>query len=415
MKRTLIYIIIFFIIVVVLGISFFGFDFNKKTTSSTNDLNIVTNIDGIDLNTLYIGGNIIDESIAYGNKVSKIIDITNNSKEDVSFAISISEVTLSDDYLTYTVSYSFDKSAYSEINKNINLTGEDNLAYNLVITANSSISLKIDFYGNNEIKETKFKGKLAINSNITEKDIFRKDVLYIHSIILAKIKSINDINESGYFIFSLRNLSKEILNDFSGFVLVDAIDYSDLKFYYSIYNSKYMLDNYELKNNDVLKKYIKELDNEKVSSLDFQSVCLNHTKKSCLDFNSLKLNPIGGKENFYKSSMEVIHKVKASFKGNEKLVYIYDVNKDIENDTNIRGYILINNIVDNPEYYIYLTNDIYMISGYNFTKLGEYSKGSKTIRMYSESSYNLSSESMSKVCSFSGFSECVTATGEKVT
>ncbi len=106
--------------------------------------------------------------------------------------------------------------------------------------------------------------------------------------------------------------------------------------------------------------------------------------------------------------------VKSDFKGNQKSVYIYDVKKDIENNTNIRGYILVDNTPNNPEYYIYLTNDIYMVTGYNITKFGNFKVNSNTIRSYTDTGFNLSSENMLKVCDFSGFSECVNKLGEKL-
>ena len=43
----------------------------------------------------------IDEEIPYGNKVTKVIDITNDMDKDISFAVSISEVILSDEYFSF--------------------------------------------------------------------------------------------------------------------------------------------------------------------------------------------------------------------------------------------------------------------------------------------------------------------------
>jgi hypothetical protein len=55
-----------------------------------------------------------------------------------------------------------------------------------------------------------------------------------------------------------------------------------------------------------------------------------------------------------------------------------------------------------------------MISGYNITKYGNFSYDSTTIRAYVESAFNLSSENASKVCSFSGFSECLNKEGSTI-
>ncbi|MCH5167791.1 MAG: hypothetical protein J1F35_07915 [Erysipelotrichales bacterium] len=413
MKHQLMYIIIFFIVIAVLIASFLRLDYEKKTNSSVQDINVVTKVDDVELNVLYVGGNIIDEVVEYGNKVSKIINITNDTETNISFAVNLSEVYISDNYLTYSVSYSFDEKTYTEITKNITINKDDNLAYNLVIAASTKLSIKIEFYGNNESQGTELKGKFGIISNLTAKDIFRKDVLAIHSSVLSSINSINDINESGYFIYDLSNISSEVLKNYNGYVMIDANNYSEPVFHYFIYNDLYMLDNYNLKNNDVEKKFIKDIDVTKKPDFNFENVCREFTKKNCRDFSELRYDPNGGKDTFYKNSIEVINKVKG-LPLHEKKVYIFDVKKDIENNTNIRGYILVNNTVTNPEYYIYLTNDIYMISGYNLTKLGQFNKDSKTIRTYNQSSYNLSSENMDKVCNFSGFTDCVLANGEKV-
>lgn len=400
------------IIIYILFVSFRTFNHNSNS-SSTKDIVENVNIDGVDLVVKYNLGNMIDEVIPYGNKVSKTITITNNKDEDASFALFMGEIILSDEYLTYDIYYSYDDAPFAKLSERVSLTKDETLAYNLVIASSSILSLRVDFYGNNQINDTKFTGKLSIISNLSEKDIFRKDILTIQSDVKSRINNLNGINEKGYYLLDINTLSNDVKKDFKGFVLIDANDYSDPSFYYFVYNNKYMLDNYNLKNNDVLKKSIKDVD-ETVSTYNFNQVCSRFTKKGCTDFSNISYNHTGGKDNFYKNSMEVINLVKASFKNREKLVYVYDVKEDINNKTNIRGYILINNTVDNPEYYIYLTNDIYMVSGYNLTKLGNYSADSNTIRSYTETSFNLSSESKLKVCNFSGFTDCVSASGEKV-
>lgn len=412
--KKLIIPVIGLIVVFILFSSFKALEHDNKEGSSTKDIVENVSIDGKNLTVKYNLGNMIDEEIPYGNKVTKVIDITNESSEDIIFAIRISEVILSDEDLTYSVLYSYEDGIYKNLNEGISLVKDDNLAYNLVVEKKSSLSFKIEFYSNNQINPTKFTGKLSVISNLSEKDIYRKDIITLQSSILANIKALNGINEKGYFIVDIGDLSKDIVQDFKGYVLIDASDYSDLKYHYFVHNGKYMLNNYNLVENDVNKNKIQDIDENVVNKFSFDYVCSNFNKKNCLAFSSLSFNPNGGKENFYKSSMEVINSVKESFKNKDKLVYIYDVTKDIANNTNVRGYILVNNTADNPEYYIYLTNELYMVTGYNLTKLGAYTASSNTIRSYSVSSYNLSSENMSKVCAFSGFSECVTLSGEKV-
>lgn len=413
MKKVIIPILIIIVVLVLLG-SFKLLKHDSKEFSSTKDISDVVNIEGVDLEVIYKVGNMIDEEIPYGNKVSKVIEIKNNTDRDASFAVKISEVILSDDDLKYNVYYSYDDSLYNSISEGINLTKDDNLAYNLVVGSKSTLFLKIDFLGNNQVASTKFTGKLSVISNLSDKDIYRANILAINSNINENINHLNGINEKGYFIVNVDTLKEEIRNKFKGYVLIDATDYSDLKFHYFVHDDKYMLNNYNLVDNDVLKKRIQDVDENVVNSFTFDNVCSNFTKKGCTDFQNLTFNPNGGKENFYKASMEVINSVKSDFKNKENLVYIYDLKKDIVNNTNIRGYILVDNTSGKSEYYLYLTNDIYMISGYNMTKLGDFSIDSKTIRSYSDSAFNLSSLNPSTVCSFSGFSECFNIMGEKV-
>lgn len=415
MKKYILPIMVLIIIIVILGISFISFkEEESKHNSSVKDIVDTVTIDDVTLDLKFIGGNIVDDKVSYGNKITKIIEITNNTESDVAFALAFKEVLVSDKLLNYNLYYSYDFSTYNTIKEGINITSDENLAYNLVCAKNSKISFKIEFIGNNESSNTTINGKLSIISNLSEKDIFKTDVLDINSEILTKIKALNGINQSGYYIVNIDSLSESVQKDFKGYVLIDAQDYSDLVYYYFISNSKFMLDNYKLSNSDIDKKYIKDIDANVVDKYTFDTVCSTLTKKGCLDFSVLTYNPLGGKDNFYKSSMEVINLVKKDFTKNEKKVFIYDVTSDIENTTNIHGYILIDNTQENAEYYIYLTNDIYMISGYNLTKLGEYKRDSSTIRAYNTSSFNLSSENEAKVCSFSGFSECYKISGDLV-
>lgn len=405
MKKLIIPILIIIVACVLIG-SFNSLKRDSLYDSETKDVVDVTVVDGVNLEVKYNLGNMIDEEIPYGNRIEKIIDISNKDDKDVSFAVKISEVILSDEYLKYNVLYSYDGEVYNKLSEGINLTKDDNLAYNLVVSANSTLSLKLEFLGINQIEVTKFSGKLSVISNLSDKDIYRKDALAIVSNIETNIRALNGINESGYFIVNVSTLKEEISSKFKGFVLIDAKDYSDLKYNYFIYDDKYMLNNYRLEKNDVDKKKIQDVDDATISNFTFDKVCSNFTRKGCKDFSSILFNPNGGKDNFYIEAMEVINSLQSEFKDMDKKVYVYDVKNDINNNTSVRGYILVNNTVDTPEYYLYLTNDLYMISGYNLTKLGAFSVDSKTIRSYSESSFNLSSSSKETVCVFSGFSEC---------
>ena len=342
MKKLVIPIMVL-IVAFILFSSFKSLNNDSRDFSSTNDIFENINIDGNELAVKYNLGNMIDEEIPYGNKVTKVIDITNDMDKDISFAVSISEVILSDEYLRYNVFYSYGDSGYQNLSDAVSLVGDDNLAYNLVVAAKSSLSLKIEFYGNNQVDKTKFTGKLSVISNLSEKDIYRKDILAIQSEIMSNIQALNGINERGYYVVDVSTLSSDISKSFKGYVLIDASDYSNPTFNYFVSNGKYILNNYKVVKNEVSKKSVLDYDENIVSNFNEEKVCSLFTKKECVDFKNLTFNPSGGKENFYKFSMEVINMVKSDFKGNQKSVYIYDVKKDIENNTNIRGYILVDN------------------------------------------------------------------------
>lgn len=310
MKKYILPIMVLIVIIVILGISFISLKEEEKHNSSVKDIIDTVEIEGVTLDLKYIGGNIVDDKVSYGNKITKIIEIKNNKDTDVAFALTFKDVEVSDKTLNYNLYYSYDFSTYNIIKENINITSDENLAYNLVCAKNSGISFKIEFIGNNESNNTKINGKLDIISNLSEKDIFKTDVLDIHSEILTDIKGLNGINQSGYFIVDLKSLSESVVKDFKGYVLIDATDYSNLVYYYFINNSKFMLDNYKLTDSDINKKYIKDIDESLTSKYSFASVCSTITKKECVDFGVLTFNPLGGKDNFYKSSMEVINLVK---------------------------------------------------------------------------------------------------------
>ena len=157
------------------------------------------------------------------------------------------------------------------------------------------------------------------------------------------------------------------------------------------------------------KKEVKENDLS-INNMNENDICKLYSKKSCNDFSSLNYSSVG-KKDFYQETMHIIEEVKN--RTYDKNVYIVDVINDL-NRQNIRGYVLVNNIDGNKEMYLYLTNDLFMISGYNLTKLGNFDENSTTIRAYNESAFNLSSKDMRTVCLFSGFNQCFNLQNELV-
>lgn len=400
------------IIIIISSISYFNNEFKNKSDliyDVFEELKINEDI----LNIRYLKGNMLDDKLSYGNKVTKIIELENKTDKLLSYAICLEESELTKNALIYNIYISDEeKGSYIELSKKVQINKDQALIYNLGIEPGEKQFIKIEFIANEEVN-TIIKGVLKVKSNLTDKDIFEQELNLISSVVNEKIDNINGINESGYYIIDINDLNLGDKTNLKGFLLIDATDISQLEYYYSIYNNTYMLKHYKfddmLKNNSLL-----TIDSDYTSSLNFDNVCREHTKKECLRFDSLKYNKEGGKEKFLNNLNKVISLVEANFNKKNKKVYIYDVLKDIDNSTNIRGYVLINNTLDKPEYYLYLTNDIFMVSGYNMTKYGQVNINATTIRAYNETAFKLSSESISKVCTFSGFRECYNLQEEKV-
>ena len=413
MKDNLSKILLAVIIVIVLIISFiFLKDQGTSKTSKILDVNKDVEIDGKYLKVTYSSGNMIDEDISYNNTIEKDIKISNYNGVIVSYALDLYDANISDEELVYSIEASNEKHGkYTTVVENKSVKGNQSLAYNLAIDPNSSIFLKVIFKSQHLGNSTKLKGILDIKSNLTEKDIFIREINNINDTLIAKIDELNGIGVSGDYIVNVNELIKE--SNISGYILIDAEDIINIEYYYFVYSDKYMLKNFNFVGT-LSKNAILDIDSEFVSNLNINNICSLSGKKKCSNFNDLSYNTAGGKKEFDADSKKVIELVKSDFKGSEKMAYIYNVSTDINNPTNIRGFILIDNTKEEKEYYIYLTNDMFMISGYNMTKYGEFSYDSTTIRAYTESAFNLSSENASKVCSFSGFTNCINKEGSTV-
>lgn len=413
MKDNFSKILLAVIIVIVLIISFiFLKDQGTSKTSKILDVNKDVEIDGKYLKVTYSSGNMIDEDISYNNTIEKDIKISNYNGDIVSYALDLYDANISDEELVYSIEASNEKHGkYTTVVENKSVKGNQSLGYNLAIDPNSSIFLKVIFKSQHLGNSTKLKGILDIKSNLTEKDIFIREINNINDTLIAKIDELNGIGVSGDYIVNVNELIKE--SNISGYILIDAEDISNIEYYYFVYSDKYMLKNFNFVGT-LSKNAILDIDSEFVSNLNINNICSLSGKKKCSNFNDLSYNTAGGKKEFDADSKKVIELVKSDFKGSEKRAYIYNVSTDINNPTNIRGFILIDNTKEEKEYYIYLTNDMFMISGYNMTKYGEFSYDSTTIRAYTESAFNLSSENASKVCSFSGFTNCINKEGSTV-
>lgn len=410
MKKKILFTLLIIIIIVILLVSM---SLLEEKEDNINDLvkDVETNVlIGKDkLKVTYLKGNMIDENISFGNITSKTIKIENENDKSISFAIHLTDAIISNEELTYNVAYSsLLDGVYESISKSDKVNSNNILIYNIAIEPHKTIFIKIEFKANFENENTNLKGILSVENNLSATELFSETVIEIQKNLENKINDLNGITVSGYYLININDL-KPKNSKYNGYCLIDATDYSDLKFYYTVYNEKYILTDYQLKDNKITKSNLKNKTDELVKAVNTDTICRYHTKKECLSFNSLKVNNLGGKDVFTSNVEKTVDSFKKSFNKTEKKVYIADVNNN-----GISGYILINNKKEEPEYYLYLANTLYMVSGYNMTKYGMFSSNSTTVRAYNESAFNLSASSPSVVCSFTGFDECYNMNNEKV-
>ncbi len=399
MKNKLFVLILTIVIVLLISIPLL-FIKSKSLKNFTEDVEKTIVINNKDINTLYKDGNMIDVSLTYGNTLEKIIELKNENDEDEVVSVNLKDLKVNNEISTYKIYYSIDGEDFKVLKDEQKLT--DKLVYNLVIYKNSKMTLKIIFRGLSEESDTHISGELSVDNNLSKKDIFLNKLVDVHNKVTEKIKSLNGINESGIYYLKV---SEE---DINGYALIDAQNISEIKYIYSLYNKSYMILNYKYKGS-FSKKGIKENDLS-INNMNENDICKLYSKKSCNDFSSLNYSSVG-KNDFYQETLHIIEEVKN--RTYDKNVYIVDVANDL-NRQNIRGYVLVNNTDGNKEIYLYLTNDLFMISGYNLTKLGNFDENSTTIRAYNESAFNLSSKDMPTVCSFSGFNQCFNLQNELV-
>ena len=390
MKNKLPFIII--IIVFILGISIFLlFMRNQTLGDATNDYLTKISVDNEDIQVNYLNGNLFNTTLTYGNIFEKVIELENENDKDVTVSINIKDFKATNSLLKYTLYYKVDEDF--KVLKEESLLNE-NLIYNLLISHGKKTTIKIvikSYYEGNSLIEGEFK----VQKNLSSKDIFITFMNEFHNKLIDKINKLNGINTSGIYY--------DIIDDsnYHGYVLIDARDISEVNYIYSVYNDQYMYVNYRF--NEEFKKSKLASNDGSLNDKTSEDICRMYSKKSCFDFNSLTFNESGGKETFYKSVQDLESKINSL--EIDKKVYVIDIKSDLI-FSDLRGYVLINNINSEKEVYLYVTNDIFMVSGYNMTKLGSVSLDSSTIRAYNESAFNLSSKDMSTVCSYSGFTEC---------
>ena len=355
-------------------------------------------INGDKLNVNYHEQKDLDIELTYGNIYTKLFSITNDNKEDVIYGIKFSDATITNDELIYDICLSYDGNNYIEADKNKRLIPNTYLIYNLVISSNSTNYIKIVIKSLHENEATKINGKVIVTDNLSSLDLFNLTINNINQALDDKISKLNGISTKGYYYINIDELIFTNDANIKGYVLVDADDISDLKYIYTVYNDKYMVKNQNYKELNII-----NVDNTYINSINENKICNQYDSRvKCSNLLSLPKNKTNNKLDFYNNSKKLLRTFLEEYNKDDDKTYIYDVTKDITNDTKLTGYILKNN----KDLFIYLQDGLFMISGYNYSKLGDYNLNSKTIRSYNETAFNLSAKDKKTVCSFSLYDEC---------
>ena len=354
-----------------------------------------------ELNVIYYQGEEVDINITYGNIGEKIINVKNNNDEDIVYSLKFIDSSISNDLITYDVFTQYNNESYNNILKNQKLLINSSLIHNIVIPKKSEMNIKVVFKSNMENTETIIKGKLVVATNLSMLELFNLTINNITEALDKRIDDLNGITVKGYYILELKDLTFTNEANVSGYVLVDTTDISNIKYTYTIYNDKYLIKN--SLSNDI---NIINLDNEYISSLNRDVICYQYdTRIKCNNFTNIPKNKTNNKKEYYNKVKGIISDYLNNYNKDDNKNYIYTINTN-----GIIGYILKNN----NDMFLYLRNDMFMISGYNYKKLGEFTINSSTIRTYNESAFNLSASDKNKVCSFSGFNECYDENGNRI-
>ena len=403
-KRTYIY--LFLLTVFILVASFIRVvknDSGKKEI--VNNVNEVVVVNNSELNVIYLNDYDLDVHLTYGNINTQILKIVNNNSVDLPYSIKYIDSVLSNSDVIYDMYISYDEKEYLQVIKDNNLIADSCLKYSLVIPKNSTTLIKIIFKSLHQNDESVIKGHIKVTDNLTSLELFKLSINSLNSALEDKVYKLNGISKKGYYYLDINELS--FINDalIKGYIIIDANDISDIKYIYTVYNDKYMINNAEYKNMN-----ISNADVNYINSLNVNKICNQYdTRITCSNFMNVPKSKVNEKKLFYDSSIKVINTIINSFDKDGK-VHIYDISKDIDNETKLVGYIL----KDDDNMFVYIHNDLFMISGYNYTKLGTYDINSKTIVSYNEVAFNHSASDKQRVCSFSGYEECYDINNERI-
>ena len=341
-------------VVLYLSIPFFS-DSKNNIKDNIKDVTRSIIINDVTVKVKYIGGNLIDESITFGNILNKEIVLTNSNDEPVTYSITFKEVSINNDKVTYSLKISEDGENYTYISKNTPVTSDMHIGYNLVIEAKTKLNILIEFKSLFEGEATNIKGALNVEDNLSERDLFTNNIKLIQSQVVEKINEKKGITIPNYYLLNINELGNQKIK---GYVVIDANDISDIKYIYYAYNNNLMLKNYvytqEFSKNDIYKK------DKEISTLNDQTLCALLTKNTCPKFSTLKVNTLGTEQEFHDQVKDIISKAELLYKPISN-TQIYEIQKDIDKTSKLRGYILINNVgVEKPEYYLYITNNVFI-------------------------------------------------------
>ncbi len=404
---------IFLLLIVTVIILLFSMKFIEKrekvVSDYINDITEKVNIGKQEVEVIYLKGNGINETLTFGNVVKKRIKIKNLGDDLVSFAIGLKNAEISNELLTYDISFaSKENDSFEVISSHNSFNSNQALVYNMGLKSKEEMVVEITFKANLEFEETKIKGILEVKNNLTETELFLEEVFEAHKVLEGKITTLKGIGEKGIYIISLEELIPEI-KEYKGIIIIDASDIVNIKYYDTITNGKYSLNDI-LFSHSLNKKSIEKKDNIEINE---ENLCNKHSKEGCKKFSSLKENSYGGMDTFTSNVGNLLEKVKQQNVNKENEVVILDVKEDLQDANGLEGYVLIHQST-NPEYYLYINNGLYMVSGYNVTKYGMFNETSGTIRAYNETAFKVAAEDSHKVCEFTGFTDCFNSRGEKV-
>ena len=352
----------------------------------------VVKIDNKEIKAIYKDGDEVDVSLTYGNIYTKEIKVVNKNDQDITYSIKFNDASISNELITYDAQVSYNDVDYTNVltNKKVEVNGS--LLHNLVVPKDESMSIRIIFKSNMENVDSIIKGRVEVTSNLTSLELFSLTINNIDEAIDNKVEDLNGISVKGYYILDINDISFNNDANVSGYVLIDSTDISDIKYVYTIYNNKYMIKNATLNNSIVV-----NVDDEYSKSLNKDNICYQFdTRIKCNTFNNIPKNPIDNKKVFYNNIKLVIDEYKNK-EIYDDMNYVYTIN---QND--IVGYIIINK----NDMFIYLRDSLFMVSGYNYKKLGDFDIKSKAIRTYNESAFSLAASDANKACEFSGLNNC---------